>query len=544
MKKAVYYARVSTSLQEEKGTIESQKFELLNQIKKDGNILVKEYIDNGWSGARLDRPALDELRSDLKTDLFDVVYFLDADRIARDVSYQNIIIAELLKYEKDIIIKGKSYIHNPENKFTLTVLGAVNELEKAKIIERSMRGKREKARKGAIVSSGTPFGYDHIKKTSQKDGYFKMNEKQAEVVKFIYETYALTDVSITGLIKILEGRAIKTARGSSIWKGSVIRRILTNESYYGHHHFNRTEKIESGKAKERYAKNTKTLSRLKDESEWILVPVPPIVDKELFDIVQSKLKRNYKLLRNTNSKYLLGGLIKCGVCNHTYSGPSCKGTQYYKCNYRDKLYQHSKSVEMSQCENEAIKGQTIDDFILEDLKEKILVPSVIKQHIDILKSSKSESAKFLESTLEKLASQISILESKKKRVLDLYADNVLTKEEYINKIEEIDRDVNINQEKKEELTRRISLIGNRKEIRSSISDFCQLARRRFDKLNRKDQIQFIKNIIDEIIIFKNNSSKKLITRGILPVRQVATSVSYTPLAWRSLVVAQYHGLVK
>jgi len=91
MKKAVYYARVSTSLQEEKGTIESQKTELINQIKKDGNILVKEYIDNGWSGGRLDRPALDELRGELKEDVFDVVYFLDTDRIARDVTYQNLI---------------------------------------------------------------------------------------------------------------------------------------------------------------------------------------------------------------------------------------------------------------------------------------------------------------------------------------------------------------------------------------------------------------------------------------------------------------------
>ena len=163
MKKAVYYARVSTSLQEEKGTIESQRTELINQIKKDGNIFVKEYVDNGWSGARLDRPALDELRNDLKTDSFESVYFLDADRIARDVSYQNIIISELLKYNKEIIINGKDYIHNPENKFSLTVLGAVNELEKAKIVERLMRGRREKARRGGIVDGGGLFGYDHIK---------------------------------------------------------------------------------------------------------------------------------------------------------------------------------------------------------------------------------------------------------------------------------------------------------------------------------------------------------------------------------------------
>jgi DNA invertase Pin-like site-specific DNA recombinase len=59
------------------------------------------------------------------------VYFLNTDRIAREVTYQTIIIAEILKHKKQIIINGKDYIHNPENKFTLTVLGAVAELERA-----------------------------------------------------------------------------------------------------------------------------------------------------------------------------------------------------------------------------------------------------------------------------------------------------------------------------------------------------------------------------------------------------------------------------
>jgi hypothetical protein len=63
------------------------------------------------------------MRRDLKTTLFDTIYFLNTDRIARDVTYQTIIVGEFLKHGKQIIINGKDYIHNPENKFTLTVLG-------------------------------------------------------------------------------------------------------------------------------------------------------------------------------------------------------------------------------------------------------------------------------------------------------------------------------------------------------------------------------------------------------------------------------------
>jgi len=93
------------------------------------------------------------MRADLKTDAFDAIYFLDTDRIARDSAYQTIIIGELLRHNKQIIIKGKDYVHNPENKFTLTVLGAVAELERAKITERYTRGRLHKLRMGQMAAA-------------------------------------------------------------------------------------------------------------------------------------------------------------------------------------------------------------------------------------------------------------------------------------------------------------------------------------------------------------------------------------------------------
>jgi hypothetical protein len=110
MTKAALYARVSTDGQQKEGTIESQLAELRRQVAASGHELVKEYIDDGYSGSLLDRPGLDQ-------------------------------IAELLKNGKQIIIKGKNYVDIPENKFTVTVLGAVAEFERAKIIERTTRGR-------------------------------------------------------------------------------------------------------------------------------------------------------------------------------------------------------------------------------------------------------------------------------------------------------------------------------------------------------------------------------------------------------------------
>jgi site-specific DNA recombinase len=104
MKRAALYARISGDLQAKEGTIESQVLALKKQIAAAGHVLVREYIDNGFSGPRFDRPALNEMRKDVKTDTFDVIYFHDADRIAREVTIQNIIIEEILKHRKQLII--------------------------------------------------------------------------------------------------------------------------------------------------------------------------------------------------------------------------------------------------------------------------------------------------------------------------------------------------------------------------------------------------------------------------------------------------------
>jgi len=154
MTKAALYARVSTDAQQKEGTIDSQLVELKRQIAAAGHTLVKEYIDDGYSGAEWHRPALEEMRTDAKTNLFSAIYFLDCDRIARDVAHQMIIIGDLLKHGKQIIIKGKDYVHNPENKFSLTVLGAVSEFERAKIIERMCAESNTVSARGSSSATG------------------------------------------------------------------------------------------------------------------------------------------------------------------------------------------------------------------------------------------------------------------------------------------------------------------------------------------------------------------------------------------------------
>ena len=128
--KAALYARVASADRGQRRTIASQVRELKGQIAASDGVLVKQYIDYGRSGATLDRPGLKQLRQDAKAGRFDTVYFLAADRIARDLAHQAIIVGELLECGKKIMVNGKDYVHDPHNRLALSVLAAFAELER------------------------------------------------------------------------------------------------------------------------------------------------------------------------------------------------------------------------------------------------------------------------------------------------------------------------------------------------------------------------------------------------------------------------------
>ena len=94
------YARVSTDAQEARGTIGSQLEVLRARVAAEGDELVAEFIDDGYSGARLDRPGLDAMRDAAEQGTIDAVWCLSPDRLARSYAYQILILDELARYAR------------------------------------------------------------------------------------------------------------------------------------------------------------------------------------------------------------------------------------------------------------------------------------------------------------------------------------------------------------------------------------------------------------------------------------------------------------
>jgi site-specific DNA recombinase len=151
-----YYARVSTHQQQHEGTIESQRHALKEYIQHHGWSLLPEheYSDEGISGARLDRPALDRLRDAARRGEFDAVVILSPDRLARNYAHQWLLIEEFTKMHTQVIFLHNPFGDSPQGKLLTQMQDMIAEYERAQIAERTRRGRLEKARRGEFMPWG------------------------------------------------------------------------------------------------------------------------------------------------------------------------------------------------------------------------------------------------------------------------------------------------------------------------------------------------------------------------------------------------------
>jgi len=165
--RSAIYARVSSEQQASAQTIASQLAMLEARLGQDGVLLSPEYrfLDEGYSGATLLRPALERLRDVAAAGEIDRLYMHSPDRLARRYAYQVLLIDEFRRAGVEIIFLNRPIGLSAEDDLLLQVQGMVAEYERAKILERSRRGKRHAARQGTVsVLSGAPYGYRYVGK--------------------------------------------------------------------------------------------------------------------------------------------------------------------------------------------------------------------------------------------------------------------------------------------------------------------------------------------------------------------------------------------
>jgi site-specific DNA recombinase len=522
---------VSTDGQQKEGTIESQLAELRKQVAAAGHELVKEYIDDGYSGMLLDRPGLDQLRADAKSDVYDAIHFLDADRITRDVSYQRIIIAELLKRGKQIIIKGKDYVDLPENKFTVTVLGAVAEFERAKIIERTTRGRLHKLRRGELSSNGHRiYGYDYVRKSSASPAALVVNDEQAAVVRSIFEMFASGEFRLVNIARFLEKSAIRTCLDRSRWDWSQVKAMLKNETYVGVRYFNRITAATDA------AKDAKTVfkgrSMLRDQADWIAVAVPAIVSRELFDVVQERRRSHNERYCQPVTRYLLSGLVQCGVCfgacsssrrYHKVTRPSGKVSLYhnscYRCNRQAKSFYHEPG-QREHCGNSRIATHILEGKVFELIAETMTDPGALRGCMSERTTDSAGTTK----ALHRIAKKIGALDDVRRQLNYRYAADQMSGDEFIAASRALEEKFGRLMLEKSKLAAALRSPEHEDFVDASVRQFCANAKARLQACTDEDgKRSFLLDHIERVIY----DHYDITVVGSVPV-QIMTGASKLP----------------
>jgi len=462
MKEAAIYARVSTERQEDQRTIESQLSELRNACKKAGVRVAGEYVDDGFSGTVLARPGLDRLRDDASKGLFEAVYILSPDRLARKYVYQALVIEELKKRGIEVIFLNKPVSDTPEDQLLLGIEGLIAEYERAKILERTRRGRLHRAHNGEIMGGSAPYGYEYVPKTKDKAAHYRVNEPEAEIVRLIFALY-LRSGSTARVVKELAARKIRTRNNCPYWSKGVIHKMLRNSCYTGTAFYNK-RKYHAGKR----------MTRAK--SEWVPITVPRIIDATTFRVVHRMLKNHWAGKRKR--LYILSGLIRCSSCGSRYIGLSANQGRhsYYRCGNFTRRFPRPRN-----CDARPVKAEAIESVVLEAIKTAITQPDILVSHILRLSAKVVNRMKAAEDTRKKLISQRNILLTQKQGLLDLYLEGAIHKALYLERKAEIE-------ERDDRLVRRIKEAGqglpriDKRVIVRSAGHFAALVQDRIGKL--------------------------------------------------------------
>jgi site-specific DNA recombinase len=432
------YARVSSDQQAEEMTIESQLDLLQRRITADGFKLEPElcFVDDGFSGFTMRRPALERLRDLAYGGVIDRLYVHDPDRLARKYAYQVVLVEEFQEDSVELVfLNAVSGAASAEANLLLQMQGMIAEYERAKILERTRRGRRFAARQGKVSAlAGAPYGYRYVSKRETGDeSRYEIAAEASRQVQAIFAWVGVEGLSLGEVSRRLAEQGVPSPTGRAGWDRATVRGILHNPAYTGTARFGKT-RLSPRKTERRPGRNA-SISRRCDQvalptslAEQEAIPVPALVSVELFAAVARRLDENRRRYRaqKKGTEFLLSGLLVCGRC-----GSACCGRRhramggaeyvYYRCIGADRHRRQGGRI----CENAGLPGR-VEATVWADLCSLLQDPDRMRREFE--QRLNRPAADDGEAT--RLKEGIAQQKRRITRLIDAYENSWLDKEEF------------------------------------------------------------------------------------------------------------------
>lgn len=510
---AAIYARVSSEHQTEANTIASQVAALQERATADGVVVsdAMTFLDDGYSGTTLVRPALERLRDAMSAGTVDRLYVHSPDRLARKYAYQVVLIEEFSRWGVEVVFLNRELGQSPEDDLLLQVQGMMAEYERAKILERHRRGKLHAARSGSVnVLGGAPYGYRYINKhQSGGQARYEVIADEARVVRQVFEWIGCQRLSIGEVCRRLMQAGERTRTGRTLWDRSVVWEMLNNPAYMGRAAFGKTRqgplrprlRAQRGKPLHpRQATSTYDVPR----EDWTPIPVPALVDPEVFAAVQTQLQENRRHARQSRrgARYLLQGLLQCQHCGYAFYGkplsPSTRKHRprayaYYRCIGTDAYRFGGERI----CANTQVRTDRLELAVWHEVCALLAHPERVRQEFERRQHATGESQRQERSALE---AQLGKLRQGVARLIDSYTEGLIDKAEFEPRVTRLRQRIAHIQAQCEHLASEETLQRELHLIVSRLDDFAAQVGCHLDELEWAKKREIIRALVRRVEI--------------------------------------------
>ena len=382
---AVIYARYSSDNQREE-SIEGQIRECTAYAEKNGITVVKHYIDRALSAKTDNRPDFQQMIKDSEKRLFDIVLVWKLDRFARNRYDSAHYEYQLERNHVKLVSATEPISDSPAGIMVKSMLTGMAEYYSAELSEKVVRGMTENVLKGKYNGGTIPIGFK-----VDEEKFFQIDPLKAPFVVEAFQRYN-DGATMKELMNWLNDSGVTTNRNQKFTYNSV-QTLLTNKRYIGENHF-------------------------KD----IVMPdsIPAIVDKDLFEEVQQKIKKNSRApaRHKAEDDYLLTTKLFCGMCGAMMFGECGTGRNkvvhhYYKC---------STAKRFKTCKKKTVRKEWLEDLVVAETMKLIQDDAVIDAIVaEVMKLQNQENT-----TLPLLEKQMREVENGIENMLNAIQAGVLT----------------------------------------------------------------------------------------------------------------------
>ena len=392
------YVRVSTEMQEEKDSLKNQISRCQAYCEMKGYRVVKIYKDVE-SGSKDDRPDFQKMLSDMKLDIFQAIVVTELSRISRKLTTLLNFLERFQKYDIDFVsITQNIDTSTPIGRVFFQLIGIFAEFEREQTRERVAHTMKNMAMSGKFTGGVVPYGYRLVGKK------LVVNEEKALIVQKAYAMY----ISGINRSQISEKLGIPY---------TTLNRMLTTPFYAGKKIYSR---------RKTHPVTGKKIPQPKDK--WLISEGEheAVIDEETYNTAQSIFYKNYKsyVKYEDNPNFLLSGLLRC-YNGHKIYGTVNNGHYYYLC-YKNSTKYNSNE----RCTKKPIMAKELEQEVLDYILSLKEIPEKINEfEKDFGKKDENK----IKEKISKFTQQISTLENKKKKLLDLFLEDKITEEVFQNK---------------------------------------------------------------------------------------------------------------